>query len=63
MHINSIPAGQDQSTVAQRAEMTVTECSLVSCVSARFLIGSNTMPGQRQSQPTPTLLSQRCMHV
>ena len=27
--------GQDQSTVAQRAETTVTECSLTSCVSKR----------------------------
>ena len=28
---------------------------LTSCVCARFLIGSLTMPGQQQSQPTPTL--------
>ena len=46
--------GQDQSTVAQRAEMTVTECSLASCVWACFLIGSHTMPGQQHSLPTPT---------
>ena len=54
--------GQDQSTVAQRAETTVTECSLTSCEWARFLIGSHTMPGQRHSQPTPTSLDQSvCM--
>ena len=29
-------SGQDQSTVAQRAEMTVAECSLTSCVWTRF---------------------------
>ena len=45
---------QNQSTVAQWAETTVTECSLTSYVSAHFLIGSHTMPGQRHSQPTPT---------
>ena len=36
--------GQDQSTVAQRAETTVTECSLTSYVWARFRIGSHTTP-------------------
>ena len=41
--------GQDQSTVAQRAETTVAECSLTKCAWARFLIGSHTMPAQ---QPT-----------
>ena len=46
--------GQDPSTVAQRAEMTVAECSLASCVWARFWIGSHTMPGQQHSQLTPT---------
>ena len=55
--------GQDQSTVAQRAETTVTECSLASHVWARFLIGSHTMPGQRHSQPNPTLLGQGCTRV
>ena len=45
---------QDQSTVAQRAEMTVAECSLTSCVWARFWISSHTMPGQQHSQPNPT---------
>ena len=54
---------QDQSTVAQRAETTVAECSLTSCVWARFRIGSHTMPGQRHSQPTPTSLGQGCMRV
>ena len=48
--------GQDQSTVAQRAETTVTECSLTSRVWARFLIGSHTMPGQQHSLSTLTLL-------
>ena len=55
--------GQDQSTVAQRAEMTVTECSLMSCLWACFLVGSHTMPGQQHSQPTRTLLDQRCMCI
>ena len=45
--------------MAQRAETTVTECSMTSSVSARFLIGSHTMPGQRHSRPTPTSLSRR----
>ena len=35
--------------MAQRAETTVTECSLTSCVSSRFLIGSHTMPGLQHS--------------
>ena len=55
--------GQDQSIVAHQAEMMVTECSLMSCALARFLIGSHTMPGQKHSQPTPTSLGQRCVHV
>ena len=55
--------GQDQSTVAQRTETTVIECFLTSCVWARFRIGSHTMPEQRHSQPTPTSLGQKCMHV
>ena len=42
--------------MAQRAETTVTECSLPACVWARFLLGSHTMPVQRHSQPTPTSL-------
>ena len=41
--------GQDQSTVAQRAETTVTKCSLMSSMWACFLIGSHTMPGQWHS--------------
>ena len=36
--------GQDQSTVAQRAKTTVTETFLTSCVWARLLIGSHTIP-------------------
>ena len=49
---------KDQSTVAQQAEMTVAECSLTSCVWARFQIGSNTMSGEWHSQPIPTSLGQ-----
>ena len=37
------------SDLAQRAEMTVAECSLTSCLWARFRIGSHTMPGKRHS--------------
>ena len=37
----------DQSTLAQRDETTVTDCSLASCVWARFLIDSHTLPEQR----------------
>ena len=37
--------GQDQSSVAQRAETIVVECSRTSCVWARFRIGSHTMLG------------------
>ena len=55
--------GQDQSTVAQRAETTMTECSLTSYVWAHFLIDSHTLPWQWHSQPTPTLMGQGCMHV
>ena len=49
-----------QSMMAQRAEMIVTECSLTACVWAHFLTGSHTMPEQWHSQPTLTLLGQRC---
>ena len=38
-------------------------CSLTSCVSACFRIGSHAMPGQRQSQPATTSLGQGCMRV
>ena len=54
---------QYQSTVAQRAETTVAECSLTICVWVRFQIGPHTMHGQRHSQPTPTSLSQGCMRA
>ena len=47
--------GQDQSTVAQRAETTVAECSLTSCVGARF---PDRFP--HYSHPTPTSLGQGC---
>ena len=43
MHTNST-LGQDQTTVAEQAEMTVAECSLTSCLWACFLIGSHTVP-------------------
>ena len=46
-------------SMVQWAEMTVAKCSLTSC----FWIGSCTMPGQWHSQPTPTSLGQRCVHV
>ena len=49
--------------MAQRAETTVAECSLTSCVQARFLIGSQTMPAQRHNQPIPTSMGQGCMRV
>ena len=52
MFDHSVSLGQDQSTVAQRAETTMAESSLTSCVSARFRIGCRTMPGQRHSQPS-----------
>ena len=55
--------GQGQSTAAQRIETTAAECSLTSCVWARFLIGSLNMPAQRQNQLTPTSLGQGCMHI
>ena len=51
------------SSVAQQAEMTLTECSLTSFVCDRILIDSHTMPGQRQSQPIPTSSGQECMRV
>ena len=54
---------KDQSTVAQWAETTVTECSLKSCMRANFLIGSHTIPGQQHSQPTPTFGGQGCTRV
>ena len=54
---------QDQSTVAQWAETTVTKCSLMSCVWTCFLISSHTMPGQRDSQPILTSLGQGCVRV
>ena len=50
--------GQDQTTVAQRVETTVTKCFLTSCVCARFLTGSHTMPAQRHGQSIPTSLGQ-----
>ena len=55
--------GQVRSTVAQRAEATIAECSLTSCVSARFPCRfPHAMPGQN-NQPTPTSLGQGCVDV
>ena len=45
VHANITLSCQDQSTVAQSAEMTVAKCSLTSCVWACFWISSHTMPG------------------
>ena len=42
-HFNFYSLCQDQSTVAQQAEMTMAECSLTSWLSARFWIASHTM--------------------
>ena len=47
---------QGQSTVALRAETTVAECSLTSCLWARFQIGSHTMPGQLSGIASPLRL-------
>ena len=52
---------KDQSTLAQRAQTTVAECSLTKCVWARFRIGSKTMPAQQHSQPTPSLDQHACV--
>ena len=49
--------------MAQRVETPVAECSVTSCVKARFRIGSHTMPGQRHSQPTLTSMGQGCRRV
>ena len=38
--------GQDQSILTQQDETTVAECSLKSCMLARFLIGSHAVPAQ-----------------
>ena len=56
--------GQDQSTVAQRAETTVAELSLTCCMWVHFpwYIGSHIMAGQH-SQPTPTSLGQGSVRV
>ena len=48
--------------MAQRAETTVAECSLTSCVWTHFPAGSHSLPG-RHSQPTPTSLDQEFMRV
>ena len=43
--------------------MTVAKCSLTKCLSARFWIGTQTLPWQRLSQPTPSSSGQGFMHV
>ena len=55
--------GQDQSTVVQQAERTITMRSLTSCMWAHFLIDSHTLPGQRHNQPTPTSMGKGCITV
>ena len=45
-----------------RAETTVAECTLTSCVWARFRIGYYTMPGPRHSRPTPTSGPMYCIY-
>ena len=58
VHTNSTLTAPNQSTVT-----TVAECFQTSCVWARFLIGFQSMSGQRGSQPTPTSLGQRRVRV
>ena len=53
---------QDQSTVAQRAEMTTTECPLRDVCKLVSLMGSHTMLRQH-SRLTPNTLGQECMRV
>ena len=53
---------QYRSTVAQRAETTVAECSLTVARRLVSLIDSHTIPGQH-SQPTPPSLGQGYMRV
>ena len=56
--------GQDQSTMAQRTEMTVAEFFPDRLRVRSFsFIGSHTPPGQLHSKPTPTSLGQGCMRV
>ena len=54
--------GQDQSTVAQQAEMTCDKHSLMSCTWVHF---PDKFPyyARQHSQPTPILLGQLCLHV
>ena len=40
VHTSSIFLGQDQSTVAQQAEITVAKCSLTRCIGATVPAGS-----------------------
>ena len=63
MFDHSFPACVFSSSSGNRPETTVAECSLTSCVWARFRIGSHTVPGQRHSHPILTSLGQRFMRV
>ena len=54
--------GQDQSTVAQWPEMTVSSIPWWVAYELVSLIWSHTMPGLH-NQPTPTSLYHGCMHV
>ena len=45
--------------MAERAEMTVAQCSLMSCMWARFLVGF----AQQYSQPTLISFGEGCVHV
>ena len=51
--------GQDQSTVAQRAETTVADCSLTRCVWGLFLTGSHTTPAQRHKSVYSDIVGSR----
>ena len=54
---------QDQSTVAQRAEKTVDECSLTRFVGARFPGRFPHYMPEQHNQPTPTSLDQGCIRL
>ena len=49
--------------MAQRAETTWANGQGHVACELYFLIGSNTMPGQGHSQPTPTSLGKGCMRI
>ena len=55
--------GQDQSTVAQQAEVTVARVFPDELSVSSFHTCSHTMPAQQHSQLTPTLLGQGRIRV